>query len=170
MKILLAVKAEKVEVDLQAACLRVNGKNILENKHVKLGSYHTLELECDRYFKLSKASWDPLSLEIIRQSTRTTGKFDLIAIVLQEAQAYICTVTDTVRVVKTIQENLPKKKIGSAYEKAIEKFYSNIIDTLLDSFDLKSLKAIVLASPGTYRVSFYLFFPHFTYPTYMICL
>lgn len=36
MKLVLAVKAEKFEVDLVAGCLRVNGKNIKENKHVKV--------------------------------------------------------------------------------------------------------------------------------------
>ena len=36
MKLVLAVKAEKFEVDLVAACLRVNGKNIKENKYVKV--------------------------------------------------------------------------------------------------------------------------------------
>lgn len=36
MKLVLAVKAEKFEVDLVAGCLRVNGKNIKENKYVKV--------------------------------------------------------------------------------------------------------------------------------------
>jgi stalled ribosome rescue protein Dom34 len=36
VKLVLAVKVEKLEVDLVAACLRVNGKNIKENKYVKV--------------------------------------------------------------------------------------------------------------------------------------
>lgn len=35
-KLILAVKAEKFEVDLAAGCLKVNGKNIKENKYVKV--------------------------------------------------------------------------------------------------------------------------------------
>ena len=175
MKLVLAVKAEKFEVDLVAGCLRVNGKNIKENKyvkvkwklldcymsillnHVQLGSYHTLELECERFFKLTKSSWDSLSLEIIRQSTSDAGKYDVVAVLLQEASAYICTVTgeSTLRVLKKIEENLPKKRIGSAFEKGIEKFYSNVIDGLLESFELKFLKAIILASPGQFRDEIY---------------
>ena len=122
-----------------------------------MGSYHTLELECDRFFKLTKSSWDSLSLEIIKQSTSDAGKYDVIAILLQEASALICTVTgeSSLRVVKRIEENLPKKKIGSAYEKTIEKFYTNVIDALLESFDLKLLKAIILASPGQFREELY---------------
>lgn len=96
-------------------------------------------------------------MEIIRQSTSDAGKYDVVAVLLQEASALICTVTgeSTLRVIKRIEENLPKKKIGSAYEKGIEKFYSNVIEGLLESFDLKLLKAIILASPGQFREELY---------------
>lgn len=114
-------------------------------------------MECDRFFKLTKSSWDSLSLEIIRQSTSDAGKFDVVAILLQEGNAFICTVTgsSTLRVVKRIEENLPKKRIGSSFEKGIEKFYSNTITALLESFELKMLKAIILASPGQFREELY---------------
>ena len=127
---------------------------------LQLGSYHTLELECDRFFKLTKSSWDPLSLEIIRQSTSDAGKYDVVAILLQESVAQICivTVTDSssssLRIVKKIEENLPKKRIGSAFEKGIEKFYANVIESFLQSFELKFLKAIIIASPGQFKVIF----------------
>lgn len=41
MKLVLAVKAEKFEVDLVAGCLRVNGKNVKENKFVKVLKFMT---------------------------------------------------------------------------------------------------------------------------------
>jgi len=41
MKLVLAIKAEKFEVDLVAGCLRVNGKNIKENKYVKVQYINT---------------------------------------------------------------------------------------------------------------------------------
>jgi protein pelota len=114
-------------------------------------------LECERFFKLTKASWDSLSLEIIRQSTSDAGKYDVVAVLLQEPTAYICTVTgeSSLKVVKKIEENLPKKRIGSAYEKGIDKFYSNVIAALLESFELRMLKAIILASPGSFRDELY---------------
>ena len=59
------------------------------------------------------------------------------------------------KVVKKIEENFPKKKIGSAFEKGIERFYSNVIDGLLESFELKLLKAIIIASPGQFRDELY---------------
>lgn len=98
-----------------------------------------------------------MSLEIIRQSTSDSGKYDVVAVLLQESTAYICTVTgeSTLRVLKKIEETLPKKRIGSAFEKGIEKFYANVIEGLLGSFELKFLKAIILASPGQFRDELY---------------
>ena len=42
MKLVLAIKAEKFEVDLVAGCLRVNGRNIKENKYVKVRLFGTM--------------------------------------------------------------------------------------------------------------------------------
>lgn len=36
VKVLLAVVAEKIDVDIKGASLRVNGKNVRENRHVKV--------------------------------------------------------------------------------------------------------------------------------------
>lgn len=44
IKLVLAVRVEKLEVDLVAGCLRVNGKNVKENKHVKVKDEQTIFL------------------------------------------------------------------------------------------------------------------------------
>jgi len=36
VKVLLAIVAEKMDVDIKGSSLRVNGKNVRENKHVKV--------------------------------------------------------------------------------------------------------------------------------------
>lgn len=123
--------------------------------YCQLGGYHTLELVCSRYFKLDKNCWDPLALQLLQQSTSEAGKYEVAAVVLAEACAYVCNVADAtrIRVLKKVEENLPKKKIGSAYEKAIEKFYEHVMEAMLEFFDFSHLKAIILGSPQNYQVS-----------------
>ncbi|KAI6899323.1 hypothetical protein KC355_g19859, partial [Hortaea werneckii] len=41
----LTIRVTKLDFDPQAAQLHVSGRVAEENKHVKLGSYHTLDLE-----------------------------------------------------------------------------------------------------------------------------
>ncbi|GIX99495.1 protein pelota [Caerostris extrusa] len=59
----LTVRVEDIDFDTQACMLRVKGRNIQENQYVKMGAYHTLDLELNRKFTLSKACWDSIALE-----------------------------------------------------------------------------------------------------------
>ena len=53
-----------------------------ENEHVKLGAYHTLEIELQRPFTLYKQAWDLLDLERIRQACDPAASADLAAVLI----------------------------------------------------------------------------------------
>jgi protein pelota len=115
IKLVLAVKVEKSEVDLQYGTLRVNGKNVKENDWVKLGSYHTLEIELGNWVKIWKAKWDELSIQLVKEASSPTGKCQVGAIILQKGLAHLCTIQSdqNIHVISTIKGNLPKKKFES---------------------------------------------------------
>ncbi|KAL5537982.1 hypothetical protein UlMin_044651, partial [Ulmus minor] len=70
VKLKLEVKVEEVaDYDKVGDVLRIRGKNILENEHVKIGQYHTLELELHRPFVLRKDVWDSLALHVLQQAS-----------------------------------------------------------------------------------------------------
>ncbi|KAH9670895.1 protein PELOTA 1 [Citrus sinensis] len=54
VKLKLEIKVEVVDYDKEGSVLRIRGKNILENEHVKIGAFHTLEIELHRAFVLRK--------------------------------------------------------------------------------------------------------------------
>lgn len=62
--------------------IRIRGKNLTENEHVKLGAYHTLELEQQRAFTLFKSSWDALDVDRVKQATDPALSADLAAILI----------------------------------------------------------------------------------------
>ena len=64
------------------ASLRLRGKNLTETEHVKLGAYHTVELEPQRPFTLQKQAWDGLDIERIRQATDPALSADLAAVLI----------------------------------------------------------------------------------------
>lgn len=115
IKLILGVNVEKSDVDLEQGMLRINGKNVKENEWVKLGSYHTLEIEIGRWVKIWKSKWDNLAIQLVKEASSTTGKCQIGAIVLQEGLAHICTISSdlTPRVISKVEGNLPKKKLGS---------------------------------------------------------
>ena len=62
--------------------IRLSGKNLTENEHVKLGAHHTLQLEPHRPFQLSKTAWDGLDLARIREACDPSVSADLAVVLI----------------------------------------------------------------------------------------
>ena len=76
MRTVLTVRVEAVDescFDTQSCMLRLKGRNIEENQHVKLGAFHTIELELNRKFELRKSQWDSVHLDRIEQVRARLG-------------------------------------------------------------------------------------------------
>lgn len=159
MKMILAVQVEKVDIDLKAACLRINGRNIKENPHVKLGSYHTLDVEPDRWLKLTKHSWDALSIELLDQALNSMGRTEIGALVMQEGLAHVCTVSPSIgiKVLQKVEVSQPKKKMGptSASEKAHDRFLEAALEAMIKNIRFDALKAVIIAGPDGLRDELY---------------
>ena len=56
----LIIKVESVVFESQSCSLRVNGKTIGQNDHVPMGSYHSMDIEVNRVFSLTKSCWDSI--------------------------------------------------------------------------------------------------------------
>ena len=67
-------------ITMRTAVLR--GKNLTETEHVKLGAYHTVELEPQRPFSLEKQAWDAIDIERIHQATDPAASADLAAVLI----------------------------------------------------------------------------------------
>lgn len=57
MKLRLTITVESIEFDSEQCSLRLNGRNSAENEFVKLGQYHTLELEIGHPICIEKECW-----------------------------------------------------------------------------------------------------------------
>lgn len=62
VKIKLTLSLETIDFDPATCTVRVKGKNTQENEFIKMGAYHTLELELGRSFILEKTHWDSIYL------------------------------------------------------------------------------------------------------------
>ncbi|CAG8710254.1 5975_t:CDS:2, partial [Acaulospora colombiana] len=151
IRLTLTISVDKVEFDPQGGLLRVRGRIVAENKHVKMGTYHTIDLELNRNFTLTKQEWDIIALERIGEACDITKQADVAAIVLQEGLANICLVTRNMTLVRQrIEHSIPKKRKGSTsnYEKGLQKFYEQVLQAILNHVNFEVVKAVILASPG----------------------
>lgn len=62
--------------------IRLKGRNLTESEHIKLGAYHTLELEPQRAFTLHKQLWDALDIERIRTACDPQASADLAVVLI----------------------------------------------------------------------------------------
>ncbi|KAE8578567.1 hypothetical protein XENTR_v10023649 [Xenopus tropicalis] len=153
----LTICVETIDFDSQACQLRVKGINIQENQYVKMGAYHTIELEPNRKFTLAKKQWDSVVLERIEQACDPAFSADVGAVVMQEGLAHICLVTPSMTLLRAkIETSIPRKRRGNCtqHEKALEKFYEQVMQGILRHINFDVVKVVLVASPGFVREQF----------------
>ncbi|KAH7664173.1 Translation release factor pelota protein [Dioscorea alata] len=151
VKLKLEIKVEDVDYDKEGMLLRIRGRNIIENDHVKIGQFHTIEIEPHRPFILRKVVWDSLALEVLQQACDPSATADLAVILMQEGLAHIFLIGRSMTITRCrIETSIPRKH-GPAiagYESALKKFFENILQAVLKYIDFKIVQCVVLASPG----------------------
>lgn len=153
----LTLCVETIDFDSQACQLRVKGTNIEENQYVKMGAYHTIELELNRKFTLAKKSWDSVVLDRIEQACDATQKADVAAVVMQEGLANLVLVTPAMTLLRAkVEVTIPRKRKGSCsqHEKALERFYEAVMQAILRHINFDVVKCILVASPGFVKDQF----------------
>ncbi|XP_056645018.1 protein pelota isoform X2 [Diorhabda sublineata] len=154
----LTISVENIDFDTQACMLRLKGRNIEENQYVKMGAYHTLDLELNRKFSLKKHEWDSVSLERIDMACDPTKSADVAAVIMQEGLAHICLITSSMTLVRAkIDVNIPRKRKGfvQQHEKGLAKFYDNVMQAILRHVNFDVVKCVLIASPGFVKDQFY---------------
>ncbi|KAK4590260.1 hypothetical protein RGQ29_020699 [Quercus rubra] len=159
MKLKLEIKVEEVaDYDSVGSVLRIRGKNVLENEHVKIGAFHTLELELHRPFVLRKDVWDSLALDVLHQASDPSASADLAVVLMQEGLAHVLLVGKSVTITRSrIETSIPRKH-GPAiagYESALNKFFENVLQAFLKHVDFDVVRCAVIASPGFTKDQFH---------------
>lgn len=153
----LTISVEDIDFDSQACMLRVKGRNIQENQYVKMGAYHTLDLELNRKFTLAKKSWDIVALDRIDMACDPAQSADVGAVVMQEGLAHICLVTPSMTLVRAkIEHGIPRKRKGfcGQHDKGLVKFYDAVMQGILRHINFDIVKCVLIGSPGFVKDQF----------------
>ncbi|XP_027111226.1 protein PELOTA 1 [Coffea eugenioides] len=158
VKLRLEVKVETMEYDKEGSALRIRGKNVLENEYVKIGAFHTLEIEPHRPFVLRKEVWDSLALEVLHQASDPSASADLGVVLMQEGLAHIFLVGKSVTITRSrIETSIPRKHgpAVAGYDKALNKFFENVLKAFRQHIDFNVVRCAVIASPGFTKDQFH---------------
>ena len=155
----LNLEITAIDFDPDDASIRISGRNVEENKHVKMGAFHTSVLELNRKFIIQKDCWDYVTLQRLKDACDPSKKAKLAAIVMQAGLAHVCLITNNLTLVRAkIEKSLPKKRNNfsrAAHSDAMNKFFKAVFDAFMKHIDLSVVKCVILASPGFTKDEFH---------------
>lgn len=154
----LTIRVESIDFDTQAQVLRLKGRNIEENQFVKMGAYHTLDLELNRKFQLTKPEWDSIAIERVEMACDVTQSADVAAVIMQDGLAHVCLITASMTLVRSkIDVSIPRKRKGNVqqHEKGLAKFYDAVIQGIIRHVNFEVVKCVLIASPGFVKDQFF---------------
>lgn len=143
-----------------SAALHISGPVIQENQHVRMGAYHTLDIEPNRDVRIEKAEgWDSIARARVEEAIVPGRGAEVAALVCGEGTAAFCLLSQHMTIVPhRISMSIPRKAATagtSQHEKGMGKFFATLYDGFLRHipYGNPGLRAIVLASPGWIRDS-----------------
>ncbi|KAL6044620.1 Translation factor pelota, variant 2 [Balamuthia mandrillaris] len=157
VRMTLTIQVEKIEFDPDSGVLRLNGTNRSENEYVRMGAYHTLDLEMNRKFILTKRYWDSVALERIDIACDPTKYADLAAIIMTEGLATVCLINSSMTIVRArVEAAIPRKRRGSSaeHDKGLKKFFEATMQAILRHINFDVVKCVIIASPGFVKDQF----------------
>ncbi|KAJ7068391.1 eRF1 domain 1-domain-containing protein [Mycena amicta] len=146
--------------ETNTATLHITGPVVSENQHVRLGAYHTLDIEAQRDIRIEKIeSWDSVASARVEESIIPGKGAEVAAVVCGEGTAAFCLLSQHMTLVThRLSVPIPRKAGSSSqHEKGLTKFYGSLFDSFIRHVPYANvgLKAIVIASPGWVRDSVY---------------
>ncbi|KAF7332010.1 eRF1-1 domain-containing protein [Mycena kentingensis (nom. inval.)] len=142
------------------ASLHVTGPVIVENQHVRLGAFHTLDIEPQRDVRIEKVeAWDSIATARVDEAIVPGKGAEVAAVVCGEGTAAFCLLSQHMTLVTNrLSVPIPRKAGSSSqHEKGLAKFYTALFDAFVRHVPYANagLRAIVIASPGWVRDSVY---------------
>ncbi|KAG5342510.1 hypothetical protein C0989_000638 [Termitomyces sp. Mn162] len=141
-----------------SAGLHIAGRVTSENPHVKLGAFHTLDIEANRDVRIEKMDgWDSVAVGRVEEAIIPGRGAEVGAVVCGEGTAAFCLLSQHMTLVANrISVPIPRKSAASGasqHEKGMTKFYATLYESFIRHIPYASvgLRAIVIASPGWVR-------------------
>lgn len=157
LRINLTVRVVAVDFDPRDCVIRLSGRNTSESEHVKLGAFHTLELEPHRNFTVRKQCWDTIFLERLDLACNPARQATVAAVVMQQGLAHVCLISGSMTLVRAkVEKSIPKKRAGGkSHEEGQQRFFELVLQALLREVDFEQIKVVLLASPGFVKDDFF---------------
>lgn len=158
VRMTITIQISSFEYDSSVSELRVTGRVAVENQHVRIGAFHTIEIEPHRAFSLTKEAWDSVYRDRLELSLNPAVDADLGAVIMQEGLANVLMVSRSLTLTRArVEVSVPRKGKNALYNRdsAMNKFFVQLLRAILEHLELDRLKVLLIASPGFVKDDFY---------------
>lgn len=158
VRLTVTLRVASFQYDPSVTIMRVPGRVAEENPHIRVGAFHTVELEPHRAFALTKESWDSVHLDRLNMALDPAADADLGAVVMEEGLAHVLVVSRSLTVTRArVETGIPRKGKNALYNRdaALDKFFDKVLRAVVQHLDMKRLKVLLIASPGYVKDEFY---------------
>lgn len=107
-----------------------------------MGAFHTIDLEVNRKFTITKREWDSVALDRVEEACDPGQNADLAAVLMQEGLAHVCLVLSSMTTVKAkIDTHIARKRKGmnSNYDKSLDKFFERIVQAIVTHVNFEGI-------------------------------
>ncbi|KAF3954630.1 hypothetical protein CMV_020048 [Castanea mollissima] len=148
VKLNLKITITAVDYDKVSSTVRVQRKNIKVNEHVPTGSFHTLTLEKNKEFVLTKKVWDSVAVDTLREGCSMASSAGLAVVLMQQqGLAHMFLVGKRVT-------TLCVKINGSTSNSNSNKFFENVFRAFVRHVDFSTIRCVIIGSPGCVKNEF----------------
>ncbi|KAK4281578.1 hypothetical protein QN277_013051 [Acacia crassicarpa] len=149
VKLTIPVKVTSLDFYKDSSTVRVQGRNMEANQYVAAGSFHTLTLEKNKDFELSKKIWDLNAVTVLSEASERSSEADLAVILIQEGQAEFYLVGNgSTTLYSKIEASKTKKKSTSNV------FFQDMFNAFVKHVDFSTIKSAMIASAGSTKDEF----------------
>ncbi|EOY08037.1 hypothetical protein QUC31_011034 [Theobroma cacao] len=153
VKTKLEIRITDVDYEKDSSKVRVRGRNLVANELMAYGAYHTLEIEMNKEFDLSKKHWDSDAIDTLHEGSEKASGADLAVVLFQQWSAQVFLIGHKVTTLAKVEASKTNNKTAS------NKFFEKVFQAFVKHVDFNTVRCVVLGSPDSTKEEFrgYLF-------------
>ncbi|XP_028789637.1 protein PELOTA 1-like [Neltuma alba] len=149
VKVAVTVKVTCRDFQKDSSTVCVHGRNIEASKYVPCGSFHTLTLEMNKCFELSKKIWDSTAVAVLYETSKKSPGADLAVFLIQEAQAEVYLVGNGLT---TLCSKIEDSQTG--VKSASNMFFRDIFNVFVKHVNFRTIRTVLIAGAGPTKDEF----------------
>ena len=144
--ITLTIQVDTVEFDSSTTSIRIGGRVSVENGHVRIGAFHTIDVELHRALTLTKSLWDSVSLRRLNEALDSEKEMELCVVLMEEGYSQVLLIGRSLTITKAkISKNIPRKGKNAIYNRdsAVKQFFQQLYRALVEHIDWEAIKQML---------------------------